>query len=87
MNFSTYVWTKADREPFVEDYMRRVDTVEDYIENLVGVWHEAETNFNIAGETVQLYDFLGLEEHEISTWVKDGFVSHRILSMWLRDEY
>lgn len=87
MNTNTHVWTKEDRAPFVEDYLRRVDMVEDYIENLVGVWHDAEDNFNIVGETVSLYDFLGLEEHEINTWVKDGIVSHRILSLWLRDRY
>ena len=87
MNFNTHVWTKEDREPFVEDWQKRVDTVEDYIENLVDVWHDAEDNFNIAGETVRLYDFLGLEEHEVSAWVRDGHVSHRILAMWLMGDY
>jgi len=87
MNTNTHVWTKADRAPFVEDYLRRVDTVEDYTENLVDVWHDAETNFNIAGETVRLYDFLGLEEHEINAWVKDGTVPDRICLMWLMGDY
>lgn len=87
MNSNTHRWTKEDREPFVEDWQKRVDTVEDYIENLVGVWHYAETSFNVAGETVRLYDFLGLEKHEIGPWVSHGTVPDRITLMWLRDEY
>lgn len=87
MNTNKRVWSKQDREPFVEDWQKRVDTVEDYMENLVDVWHEYTDDWLIAGEDVNLYDFLGLEENEISYWVRDGLVSHRVLAMWLMGEY
>lgn len=87
MNTNKHIWSKQDREPFVEDWQKRVDTVEDYMENLVDVWHEWAGDWLVAGEDVRLYDFLGLEENEITTWVRDGVVSHRILAMWLNDEY
>ena len=87
MNTNKHLWTKQDREPLVEAWHKRVDTVEDYMENLVDVWHEYAVDWLVAGEDVSLYDFLGLEENEITAWVRDGIVSHRILAMWLNDNY
>lgn len=74
-------WTKQDREPYVEDWQRRVDDVEDYIENLVDAWHAQEC------DDVSLYDFLGLEEHEITPWVRDGIVPYRIKYAWEWGDY
>lgn len=87
MNTNIHVWTKENREPFVEEWLRNAKTVEDYIENLVDCWHDAEDNFNVAGETVRLYDFLGLEEHEVGPWVSHGTVPDRITLMWLMGDY
>lgn len=74
-------WTKEDREPFVEDWQRRTDTVEDYLENLVDSWHAMD------GQYPSLYDFLGLEEHEVTPWVRDGIVPDRITLMWIMGDY
>lgn len=87
MNTNTHRWTREDREPFVEDWHKRVDTVEDYMENLVDVWHEYAGDWLVAGEDVRLYDFLGLKEHEITPWVRDGIVPDRITLMWNMEDY
>ena len=87
MNLNTHRWTKEDREPFVEDWQKRVDTAEDYLENLVDVWHEYAGDWLVAGEDVSLYAFLGLEEEEITPWVRDGIVPFRIIRMWNLGNY
>lgn len=81
------IWTKKDREPFVEPHLRRVDCVEDYIENLVDVWHEYVDDWLIAGESVGLCDFLGFKNEEVTPWVRDGRVSDRITLMWIMGDY
>ena len=87
MNEPRGLWTKQDRDPVVEDYLRRVDSVEDYMENLVDVWHEYADDWLIAGEDVRLYDFLGLEKEEITPWIRDGTVPFRIIRMWNLGNY
>lgn len=73
-------WTREDREPYVDPLMKRVDNVEDYVENLVAIWHAMEE------DDVRLYDFLGLEEREITPWVH-GKVPDRITLMWSMGDY
>lgn len=87
MNSRGIVWSKEDREPFVEAYQCRVDSVGDYMENLVDVWHDYAGDWLIAGEDIRLYDFLGLEEDEIDPWIRDGTVPFRIIRMWNLGNY
>lgn len=75
-------WSKEDREPYVESWHRRVDNVEDYMESLVDVWHTwPDENYP------NLYDFLGLEQEEVTPWIRDGKVSDRIKTLWEQGNY
>lgn len=78
------IWTRDDREPYVDPWMKRVDNVEDYMENLVDAWHGWPDEFYPS-----LYDFLGLcgEMGEVTPWVRDGKVPDRIKYLWEHNEY
>lgn len=74
-------WTKQDREPYVESWHKRTSNLEIYMDNLVDVWHGLEDPYP------SLYDFLGLEQEEIDSWIRYGTVPGRLYLLWLTNEY
>lgn len=87
MNFTTRPWTKDEREAYKDSSMHyhRYDLGE-YIEDLVDTWHDYSNDWLIAGEHVSLYDFLGLEEDEVTPWMQ-GIIPERIQILWEEGNY
>lgn len=73
------IYTKNDRDRFLE-FPYYADCVEDYIEELVEIWHTLP-------EDVLLSDFLGLKEEDYANWSAFGRVPDNITLMWVMGDY
>lgn len=75
------MWEKEDRAKYIE-WRSRASTVEDYLEDLIDVWHTTPEELNVS-----MSEFLGMTWEEFKPFAAKGIVPDRITLMWMMGDY